>query len=215
MEAASIHSRAAQGVSPPVADERPVASSWAPANPAPLGLAAFAMTTFVLSMFNSNLVNEKGIPVVLGLALAYGGIVQLIAGIWEFRTGNTFGAVAFCSFGGLLDLLLGARGVLCEEHRRQRRARRRRVPVGVGDLHRIHDRRGAARQRRGAARVRAADGHVHPACDRRGWTAPDRHPLGRLPRPGDRRGGLVCVICRSCQLDVQAHGSAGDATRRR
>ncbi len=57
------------------------------------------MTTFVLSMFNSNLVDAKGMPVVLGLALAYGGIVQLLAGMWEFRTGNTFGAVAFCSFG--------------------------------------------------------------------------------------------------------------------
>src|ERR1700735_4924710 len=99
MEAASIHHHPAQGSSPPAADERPVASSWSPANPAPLGLAAFAMTTFVLSMFNANLVNEKGTPVVLGLGLAHGGIVQLIAGIWEFRTGNTFGAVAFCSFG--------------------------------------------------------------------------------------------------------------------
>jgi uncharacterized protein len=99
MEAASIHPRAAQAVSPTVADERPVASSWVPANPAPLGLAAFAMTTFVLSMFNANLVNEKGVPVVLGLALVYGGIVQLLAGMWEFRTGNTFGAVAFSSFG--------------------------------------------------------------------------------------------------------------------
>jgi uncharacterized protein len=103
MEAASIHPRPAQGVSPPLAradtGERPVASSWSPANPAPLGLAAFAMTTFVLSMYNANLVNEKGVPVVLGLALAYGGIVQLLAGMWEFRTGNTFGAVAFCSYG--------------------------------------------------------------------------------------------------------------------
>jgi succinate-acetate transporter protein len=69
------------------------------ADPGPLGLAAFAMTTFVLSMFNANLVNEKGLPVVLGLALAYGGIVQVLAGMWEFRTGNTFGAVAFSSFG--------------------------------------------------------------------------------------------------------------------
>jgi len=75
------------------------ASGWKPADPGPLGLAGFAMTTFVLSMFNSNLVNAKGTPVVLGLALAYGGIVQLLAGLWEFRTGNTFGAVAFCSFG--------------------------------------------------------------------------------------------------------------------
>jgi uncharacterized protein len=73
--------------------------TWAPADPGPLGLAGFAMTTFVLSMFNSNLVDDKGLPVVLGLALVYGGIVQLLAGMWEFRTGNTFGAVAFCSFG--------------------------------------------------------------------------------------------------------------------
>jgi len=74
-------------------------AGWRPADPGPLGLAAFAMTTFVLSMFNSNLVSDAGAPVVLGLALAYGGIVQLLAGLWEFRTGNTFGAVAFCSFG--------------------------------------------------------------------------------------------------------------------
>lgn len=82
----------------PAPNER-AASGWKPADPGPLGLAAFAMTTFVLSMFNSNLVNGKGVPVVLGLALAYGGIVQLLAGMWEFRNGNTFGAVAFSSFG--------------------------------------------------------------------------------------------------------------------
>jgi uncharacterized protein len=80
--------------------EAKTATGWRPADPGPLGLAAFAMTTFVLSMFNANLVNDKGVPVVLGLALAYGGIVQLLAGMWEFRTGNTFGAVAFSSFGG-------------------------------------------------------------------------------------------------------------------
>jgi uncharacterized protein len=50
-------------------------------------------------MFNAGLVSDKGEPVVLGLALAYGGIAQLLAGMWEFRTGNTFGAVAFSSFG--------------------------------------------------------------------------------------------------------------------
>jgi uncharacterized protein len=69
------------------------------ADPGPLGLAGFAMTTFVLSMFNANLVSPKGEAIVLGLALAYGGIVQLLAGMWEFRTGNTFGAVAFASYG--------------------------------------------------------------------------------------------------------------------
>jgi succinate-acetate transporter protein len=69
------------------------------ADPGPLGLAAFALTTFVLSMFNANLVGAGGKPVVLGLAFAYGGLAQLLAGMWEFRTGNTFGAVAFTSFG--------------------------------------------------------------------------------------------------------------------
>jgi uncharacterized protein len=64
-----------------------------------LGLAGFAMTTFVLSMFNAQLVGSGGEPVVLGLALAYGGLAQVLAGMWEFRTGNTFGAVAFSSFG--------------------------------------------------------------------------------------------------------------------
>jgi succinate-acetate transporter protein len=74
-------------------------ASWTPADPGPLGLAGFAMTTFVLSMYNAHLVSPVGTPVVLGLALAYGGIAQLLAGMWEFRTGNTFGAVAFSSFG--------------------------------------------------------------------------------------------------------------------
>ncbi len=69
------------------------------ANPAPLGLAAFALTTFVLSMFNAGLVSDKGEPVVFGLALFYGGLAQFTAGMWEFRTGNTFGSTAFTSYG--------------------------------------------------------------------------------------------------------------------
>ena len=74
-------------------------SGWAPADPGPLGLAGFALTTFVLSMFNAGLVSKTAEPVVLGVALAYGGLAQVLAGMWEFRTGNTFGAVAFTSFG--------------------------------------------------------------------------------------------------------------------
>jgi succinate-acetate transporter protein len=57
------------------------------------------MTTMVLSIYNAQLVSPKGLPVVLPLALAYGGLAQLLAGMWEFRTGNTFGAVAFTSYG--------------------------------------------------------------------------------------------------------------------
>jgi uncharacterized protein len=75
------------------------AAGWTPADPGPLGLAGFAGTTFVLSIFNADLVSSKGSLVVLGLAFAYGGLAQLLAGMWEFRTGNTFGAVAFCSYG--------------------------------------------------------------------------------------------------------------------
>jgi succinate-acetate transporter protein len=48
---------------------------------------------------NANWVSAAGIGAVLGLAIAYGGLAQLLAGMWEFRTGNTFGAVAFCSYG--------------------------------------------------------------------------------------------------------------------
>jgi succinate-acetate transporter protein len=77
----------------------PIVTKPITADPGPLGLAAFALTTFVLSFFNSGLMGESGLPIVLGLALAYGGLAQLLAGMWEFRTGNTFGATAFTSFG--------------------------------------------------------------------------------------------------------------------
>ena len=83
----------------PQPTQRAPTEGWTPVDPGPLGLAGFAMTTFVLSMFNAKLVGSGGGPVVLGLALAYGGIAQLLAGMWEFRTGNTFGAVAFSSYG--------------------------------------------------------------------------------------------------------------------
>ncbi|MGA2211147.1 MAG: acetate uptake transporter [Acidimicrobiales bacterium] len=83
-----------------VSTPRPPAPGDGIADPGPLGLAAFAMTTFVLSCFNSKLINNPGLEgVVLPLALFYGGTVQLLAGMWEFRKGNTFGALAFSSFG--------------------------------------------------------------------------------------------------------------------
>jgi uncharacterized protein len=74
-------------IAPPVAD------------PAPLGLAAFALTTFVLSFFNAGIISDAGEPIVLPLALAYGGLAQMLAGMWEFRNNNTFGATAFTSYG--------------------------------------------------------------------------------------------------------------------
>jgi uncharacterized protein len=86
----------------PAEDPTAARVGWTPADPGPLGLAAFATTTFILSMINANLVGggvATAAGIVGGMALAYGGIAQFTAGLWEFRTGNTFGAVAFCSFG--------------------------------------------------------------------------------------------------------------------
>ena len=76
-------------------------AGWLPANPAPLGLSGFGLTTLVLSFVNANIVGggPASFPIVLGMAMAFGGIAQLLAGMWEFRTGNTFGAVAFTSYG--------------------------------------------------------------------------------------------------------------------
>ena len=101
------------------AAERAEAAAPAVANPAPLGLSAFALTTFVLSSSNAGFLFPAvgaGGDVVIGLALFYGGLVQLVAGIQEFRQGNTFGATAFCSYAGfwmaLAVILLPGTGVL-------------------------------------------------------------------------------------------------------
>jgi succinate-acetate transporter protein len=68
------------------------------ADPAPLGLAGFALTTFLLSAQNANLTH--GTSAWLGYAFAYGGLCQLLAGMWEFRNRNVFGATAFSTYGG-------------------------------------------------------------------------------------------------------------------
>jgi uncharacterized protein len=101
------------------AAERAESAAPAIANPAPLGLSAFALTTFVLSCSNAGFIFPKvgaGSAAVIGLAIFYGGLVQIIAGIQEFRTGNTFGATAFCSYGGfwlaLGFILLPGSGIL-------------------------------------------------------------------------------------------------------
>jgi succinate-acetate transporter protein len=82
------------------------------ADPAPLGLAAFALTTFLLSAANAKLMNAATGSAWLGYALAYGGLCQLLAGMWEFRNKNVFGATAFSTYGGFwIGLFLWARFV--------------------------------------------------------------------------------------------------------
>ena len=80
-------------------DERPaVAATSGIADPGPLGLAAFALTTFLLSASNAGWVRGAG-DEWLAYALVYGGLAQLLAAMWEFRNGNVFGATAFGSYG--------------------------------------------------------------------------------------------------------------------
>lgn len=70
------------------------------ANPAPLGLFGFALTTWLLSMANAGLLPEGALmPLVLAMAFAFGGTAQFFAGLMEMAKGNTFGFVAFCSYG--------------------------------------------------------------------------------------------------------------------
>jgi succinate-acetate transporter protein len=69
------------------------------ANPAPLGLFGFATTTWLLSMVNAGWLPATSVPIVLAMALAFGGAAQFAAGLMEMAKGNSFGFIAFCSFG--------------------------------------------------------------------------------------------------------------------
>ena len=75
------------------------ASGVPQANPAALGLVGFGLTTVLLSLINAGLLPVGGEPVVLPLAIAFGGTAQIIAGIMEYRVANTFGATAFTAYG--------------------------------------------------------------------------------------------------------------------
>ena len=79
---------------------QPAAAFSPVADPAPLGLAAFALTTFLLSAANAGWMGSATGSAWLGYALAYGGACQLLAGMWEFRNRNVFGATAFSTYGG-------------------------------------------------------------------------------------------------------------------
>ncbi|HEY6279912.1 MAG TPA: acetate uptake transporter [Streptosporangiaceae bacterium] len=82
-----------------VNDDRPLMLAPA-ADPAPLGLGAFALTTFLLSAANAKWMNSATGDAWLGFAFAYGGLGQFAAAMWEFRNRNVFGATAFGTYGG-------------------------------------------------------------------------------------------------------------------
>jgi succinate-acetate transporter protein len=69
------------------------------ANPAAVGLVAFGLTTILLSLVNAHVLPPGGEGVVIPLALTFGGLIQILAGLLEFKLGNTFGMTAFLSYG--------------------------------------------------------------------------------------------------------------------
>ena len=87
------------------------------ANPGALGLGAFALTTFLLSLVNAGIIAPANIGVVLPMAFFYGGLAQILAGMWEFKSNNIFGATCFTSFGAFwmglaLMIVLEAAGII-------------------------------------------------------------------------------------------------------
>ena len=105
-------------------EQQPAAQPPA-ADPAPLGLSAFALTTFVFSLVNAGIIQQGPDPgqqivnLFLPLALIYGGLAQFVAGILEFRTGNTFAVTGFCSYGAFwialaVMNLMARQGIIAE-----------------------------------------------------------------------------------------------------
>jgi succinate-acetate transporter protein len=96
MEASHIGRREAD-VAP--ASQAPARAFWGPADPAALGLAGFALTTFILGFVNTGAVSGKDVFIALSVAGAYGGLAQLLAGMWAYAERNLFAATAFTSYG--------------------------------------------------------------------------------------------------------------------
>ena len=128
------------------------------ANPAPLGLAGFGLTTLLLNVVNAKIINMSDIGMVLPVGLFYGGLAQLLAGMWEFKKNNTFGATAFTSFGAfwlafaVMKILQMNGDSSCHVGGRRDHG----VPGWMGNLHDLH-------VRRYDEDIRVADGRVRIA----------------------------------------------------
>jgi uncharacterized protein len=94
-----VQSRGRDGAPAPAARGEPVLRSWLPADPVPLGLSGFAITTAALSWILLGILPKSDLPVVLPLAIFFGGGAQLLAGMWAFAERNAFAAAAFSGYG--------------------------------------------------------------------------------------------------------------------
>ena len=171
----------AEAAAPPeVATPAAAATTWG--NSAPLALAAFAVPTFMLSAINIGWVNIAVTPMIFAVALMSGGIVQLIAGIIQLRTGNTFTGVLFSMYGALwLSLFAFAEFFESEIPPDRARSRPRAAAVRVRRLHLVGLRRLVPDQSRGGHGAGTPGGHPVPARGRQ---------VRREHRPGHACGWL-------------------------
>ena len=199
----------AQGRATPseLAGAQPPATTLDWGNSAPLALFAFAVTTFMLSMVNADAIAKGVEPAVFGVALMFGGLTQLIAGIIQLRVGNTFAGVLFSGFGAFwLSLFANVQWFLKDVPPAHAGAGIGPVPVCLRDLRRAHVGRVAAHERR--RRLGAGDSCVRVLLPRSRelWGSHDVDPLGRLYRArgcrvrllSSSRGALRVLIRSGC-----------------
>jgi uncharacterized protein len=98
-ESLTLPASRASSAAPLASPAAAVAAGPSLANPAPLGLMGFGMTTVLLNLFNAGVIGTSGLGMIFAMGVFYGGIAQVIAGIMEFKKGNTFGFTAFISYG--------------------------------------------------------------------------------------------------------------------
>ena len=157
------------------------------ADPGPLGLAGFAMTTFLLSIFNIGLFKFGGtgsaaVSGAISLAFIYGGVAQFAAGMWEFVRKNTFGAVAFTSYGAFwigVYFFINFQGGLAVK------GASRPVSPALDPLHGVHDCRRHEDERRGLVGLRRTDV---------GLLVPHHRSVGRWHTNMTKIGGWIGVV---------------------
>ena len=175
------------------------------ANPAPLGLTGFALTTWMLSMVNAGWFTGASVPLVLASAFAFGGTAQFVAGLMEMPRGNTFGFVAFCSYGAFWwSFALFVQFFATNVPRRVRRL----VAADVGRVHLLHV------ARHPGAEPRRADGvsALWITFFLLGGGRSGRHAVaargGRLHGAGHRGARLLPGGRRGDQRDPRPHSAA-------
>ena len=181
------------------------------ADPGPLGLAGFAMTTFILSLVNAQVITGASSADFLGLALVYGGAAQFFAGMWEFRKGNTFGALAFGSYGRVLDRSVRSGEVL---PRISSGYRVELLPTGLDDFHLLHVDCLVEDNRSRVHGLPRADRDVRTSCRGVVQELGIHHPGGRRLRDRHRDLCVVRILGGGRELHVQENGNAGLSAER-